>query len=200
LEADKRFSEFNHRFAGMFVIFAGLLGLSEPLIARRFPSFGYLWAAFFFIPGVYLFLWSDPESWPVGNQTLWHVITVNHQVLQHKIFSFILLVLGIVEFQRVRKRLQSFWAVSLFPALAAAGAVLLLFHSHPMPPGTSMSAAEHLSMEKVEHQHFSFASVGFGIALSKAAVDSGRFNVRVMRNIHALLMVSLGILLMLYTE
>jgi hypothetical protein len=31
-------------------------------------------------------------------------------------------------------------------------------------------------------------------------VDSGRFNVRVMRNIHAVLMVSLGILLMLYTE
>src|SRR4051794_34024825 len=97
LEADKRFSEFNHRFAGVFVILAGLLALSEPLIAKRFQSFGYLWAAFFFMPGVYLFFWSDPESWPVGNQTLWHVITVNHQVLQHKIFSIILLVLGVVE-------------------------------------------------------------------------------------------------------
>ena len=200
LEADKRFSEFNHRFAGLFVLFAGLLTLWEPLIAKRLAFVRYLWAAFFFIPGLYLFFLSDPESWPVGNQTLYHVITVNHQVLQHKIFSIILLVLGIVEFLRVHKQLRSLWAVGLFPALAAAGAVLLLFHPHPAPPGVPMDHAAHLAMQKIEHQHLGFAAVGFGIALSKAAVDLGRFNTRLMRSIFALLMVSLGILLLTYTE
>ncbi len=55
-------------------------------------------------------------------------------------------------------------------------------------------------MQKIEHQHFGFAAVGFGIALSKAALDLGRFNTLLMRNIFALLMFSLGLLLLTYTE
>jgi hypothetical protein len=200
LDADKRFSEFNHRIAGVFVMLAGLFTLLEPFVSKRVGFVRYLWATFFFIPGVYLFFLSDPESWPVGPQTLQYVITSNHQVLQHKIFSLILLTLGAVEFLRVRYDLKSVWAIGLFPVLAAAGAVLLLFHSHPMAPGTEMDPAEHLSMIKIEHQHLGFAAVGFGIALSKAATDWGRSHTGVMRNIFAVLLVMLGLLLLAYTE
>ncbi len=200
LEEDKRFSEFNHHLAGLFVMLAGLLTLFGSSLARRIGFVRYLWAAFFFIPGVYLFFLSDPESWPVGSQTLQYVITSNHQVLQHKVFSLILLVLGVVEFLRVRYDLNSPWAVGLFPALAATGALLLLFHPHPMPPGTEMDPAEHLSMMKVERQHLGFAAVGFGIALSKAAADWGRFHTRLMRNLFAALLALLGLLLLAYTE
>jgi hypothetical protein len=199
IEADKRFSEFNHRFAGLFVMLAGLLTLLEPLLAKRFSFIRYLWFLFFLIPGMYLFVLSDDESWPVGSQTLKYVITTNHQVLQHKIFALLLLALGIVEFLRVRKRLQSLWSVALFPALAAAGAILLLFHQHPDPTG-AMDAHGHLLMQKVEHQHLGFAIVGFGIALSKAGLDWGRWNQRWMRNIFAVLMMVLGMLLLAYTE
>ena len=200
LEADKRFSEFNHRFAGIFVMLAGLLTLSEPLFVKRLGFVRYLWAFFFLMPGLYLFFFSDPEAWPFGQQTLHHVITVNHQVLQHKVFSLILLTLGVVEFLRVRYDLKSVWAMALFPALAASGAILLLFHAHPMPPGIAMDPEAMRSMNKVEHQHLGFATVGVGIALSKAATDWGRFNTRLARNIFAILLVTLGLLLLTYTE
>ena len=200
LKADKRFSEFNHRFAGLFVLLAGLVTMLQSELAKRIPLIRYLWFLFFLIPGIYLFILSDDESWPVGSQTLRYVITSNHQVLQHKIFALLLLGLGIVEFLRVRNELRSVWAVALFPALAASGAMLLLFHSHPGPPGAAMDAAAHLVMQNADIQHLEFAVVGFGIALSKAAVDSGRCNARVARIIFALFMVLLGILLLAYTE
>lgn len=199
-EADKRFSEFNHRFAGIFVMLAGLLTLLAYGYSKRAPLLRYLWAAFFFIPGVYLFIYSDPESWPVGDQTLYHVITVNHQVLQHKIFALLLLALGIVEFLRVYKNLRALWTVAAFPILAGAGALLLLFHPHPMAPGMEMDHAAHLSMMHVEHQHWGFSAVGFGIALSKAIVDGSATERRVWRNIFALLLVTLGVLLLFYSE
>lgn len=200
IEADKRFSEFNHRFAGIFVMLAGLVTLAEPLLAARFAFVRYLWAFFFFAPGAYLMVLSDPESWPVGPQTLHYVITSNPQVLQHKVFSLILLTLGVVEFLRVHYDLKTLWSVVLFPTLAAAGAVLLLFHPHPMPPGMVMDVEATRSMNKIEHEHLGFATVGFGIAISKAATDWGRYNTRLMRNIFAILMVTLGLLLIAYTE
>ena len=93
----KRFSEFNHRFAGLFVLLIGILTVAEPRLAARFGFVRYLWSVFFLIPGSYLFFFSDPESWPVGSQTLYYVITSNAQVLQHKIFSLLLLGLSAVE-------------------------------------------------------------------------------------------------------
>jgi hypothetical protein len=198
LEADKKFSEFNHRFAGIFVLLVGFLALIEPRLAQRTPWVRYLWSLLFFAPGVYLMIWSDPESWPTGNQTLGYVITQNLEVLQHKIFSLILLGLGVVEFIRVRKSAPSIWLSSIFPVLAGMGALLLLFHVHGGHDQMTMEA--HLSMQKIEHQHFAFATTGFGIALSKAFADVGAFRPRLMRNLFAILMVVLGILLITYTE
>jgi hypothetical protein len=147
----------------------------------------------FFAPGLYLMIWSDPESWPTGNQTLSYVITQNLEVLQHKIFSIILLGLAAVEFVRVRKNAASVWLSSIFPTLAGAGALLLLFHVH----GGEMTMA---AMEKIQKQHIGFAVTGFGIALSKAFADVGRFQPRLMRNLFAVLMAVLGLLLLFYSE
>lgn len=199
LEADKRFSEFNHRFAGIFVLLVGLLALLEPRLAERMGWVRYLWSLLFFLPGLYLFIWSDPESWPVGSQTLHHVLTQNTQVLQHKIFSLLLLGLGTVEFIRVRKNLRSVWVAALFPILAAIGALLLFYHS-PLSHAGGMNESAHRAMQKVEQQHIGFAIVGFGIALSKAFADRGRFHPRLMRNLFAVLMIVLAVLLLTYTE
>jgi len=198
-EASKRFSEFNHRFAGLFVMLMGILTLLEPRLARRFGGIRYLWSVLFLIPGVYLFFFSDPESWPFGAQSLHYVITSNMQVLQHKIFSILLLGLSVVEYFRVKNKLQGLWTAALFPALAAAGAALLFFHS-PAAHAGDMSGAAHPAMQKIQHQHVGFAVVGFGIALSKGAVDWGRFHPRLMRYVFAALMMVLGVQLLLYTE
>ena len=199
LEADKRFSEFNHRFAGVFVLLIGLLAILEHRLAQQIRWIRYLWFWLFFLPGLYLLIWSDPESWPTGNQSLHYVITQNHQVLQHKIFSLLLLGLGVVEFVRVKKNLRSVWVSSIFPILAGIGALLLLYHS-PQSHAAGMGASAHLAMEKIEHQHVGFAMAGFGIAVSKALADLGRFHPRFMRNLFAVLMMVLAMLLITYTE
>jgi hypothetical protein len=176
----------------------GLLAMIEPRIAARHRWARYLWSALFFAPGVYLMIWSDPESWPTGNQTLYYVATQNLEVLQHKIFAVILLGLAAVEFIRVRRSASSIWLSSVFPTLAGLGALLLLFHVHG--GHDEMTAEAHATMLKIEHQHIGFASTGFGIALSKAFADVGRFRPRLMRNLFAVLMVVLGLLLLFYTE
>ncbi|HEY3228394.1 MAG TPA: hypothetical protein VGJ87_04185 [Roseiflexaceae bacterium] len=194
-EADKRFSEFNHRFAGTFILLLGLLALLEPALAERAPSVRYLWAVFFFIPGLYLLFFSDPESWPLGSQTLSYVMTRNREVLQHKTFSLLLLGLAVVEFLRVQRRLSGVWAAALFPVLAGAGALLLLLHS---PQAHAASA--HEAMRKIEHQHLEFAAAGLGAILAKAVAELGNFHPRWMRRIFAGLLSLLGVLLLLYTE
>jgi len=200
LEADQRFSEFNHRFAGVFILLIGLLTIFEPRLAARFGWLRYLWSFLFFAPGVYLLIWSDPESWPIGDQTLAYVITQNLQVLQHKVFSMILLGLGVVEFVRVRRKVPSVWLSSIFPALAGLGALLLLFHPHATDVGMGMDAESHLAMMKIQRQHVGFAVSGFGIAVSKAVSDVGRFRPGLMRNLFAVFMVLLAVLLITYTE
>lgn len=198
-EADKRFSEFNHRFAGIFVFLVGVVALLQPSLARRFGVIRYLWVFLFLIPGVYLLFFSDPESWPIGNQTLYYVVTENRQVLQHKIFSLVLLALSAVEYFRVRGKLQALWTAFLFPACAGAGAALLLWHS-PQAHAAGMDPVAHLTMLKIAGQHVHFAVVGFGIAISKALGDTGRFHPRLMRILFAALMLVLGFLLITYTE
>ena len=198
-EADKRFSEFNHRFSGIFVFLVGIVALLQPLLARRFGVIRYLWFFLFLIPGVYLLFFSDPESWPIGNQTLYYVITENMQVLQHKIFSLVLLALSAVEYFRVRGKLQALWTTFLFPAFAGAGAALLLWHS-PQSHAAGMDPAAHQAMLAIENQHIHFAVVGFGIAISKAIADTERFHPRLMRILFAALMLVLGLLLITYTE
>lgn len=198
-EADKRFSEFNHRFAGIFVFLVGVVALLQPSLARRFGVIRYLWVVLFLIPGVYLLFFSDPESWPIGNQTLYYVVTENMQVLQHKIFSLVLLALSAVEYFRVGGKLQALWTAFLFPAFAGAGAALLLWHS-PQSHAAGMDPAAHQAMLAIEDQHVYFAVVGFGIAISKAVADTGRFHPRLMRILFAALMLVLGLLLITYTE
>ena len=198
-KADKEFSEFNHWFSGVFVFLVGVVALLQPYVARRFRAIRYLWTFLFLIPGVYLLLLSDPESWPTGNQTLYYVVTENMQVLQHKIFSLILLALSAVEFFRVRGKLQALWTAFLFPAFAAAGAGLLFFHS-PAAHAAFMDAGAHQTMMQVQHQHIQFGLTGFGIAISKAVADTERFHPRWMQVIFAVLMLVLGLLLMTYTE
>lgn len=198
IEADKRFSEFNHRMAGFFVLLVGLLSLVEVKLSQKLPWARYFWSFLFFIPGVYLLIWSDPESWPTGNQTLSYVINHNMQVLQHKLFALLLLGLSAVEYVRIRRQLQSVWVSSIFPVLAAAGALLLLYHDPTAHADTGPDA--HATMMAVQHQHVNFALAGFAIALTKGIADVGRFKPRLFRNLFAVMMVILAGMLLTYAE
>lgn len=195
--ADKQESEFNHHLAGLFVILAGIFILSESYVARRWPLARYAWPTCFLAAGFFVLIFSDTEIWPFGPQSPWYAITHNAEDLQHKIFSIILLAIGYVELQRARGRLQARWAVWLFPAVGVTGATLLLFHTH----GGDMQAPHAMeTMEHIQRQHHWFAATGLGVALANGLAGTPQKWQQFFKKTWPLLLITLGALLIHYTE
>jgi putative copper resistance protein D len=162
--ADKQESEFNHHLAGFFIFLAGMLLLVQERLVPRWPLARYAWPLCFFISGLFVFVFSDTELWPWGNQSLFYALSHEPEDLQHKVFAIILLALGVVEFQRLLGRWKAPWLPWTFPALSLVGAVLLLFHSHA--GGMHGPNAMRL-MERIQSQHRWYASIGFAIVVTK---------------------------------
>lgn len=123
--ADIAWSEYNHHWAGIFVVAIGLLALLNQAGVRWARH----WPLLFVGLAVFLFLRSDPEVWPLGEQPFWESFR-DVEVLQHRVFVVLLLAFAWFEW-RVRAR---DWgdrrAALVFPLLCAAGGILLLTHSH----------------------------------------------------------------------
>lgn len=194
---DKRESEFNHRLAGVLVFLAGIFILFQDRLQSRWPAMRYAWPLCFLLSGLFVFVFSDTELWPFGYKNWWTGVFGNLEVLQHKIFALLLLSVGIIELRRAAGVLRAAWSAWVFPVLAFAGSVLLLFHVH----GGGMHGPDAMStMEHIQMQHFSYAAAGAGIALSKGLADAPLPGRRVFRILWPLLMMVLGVLLMTYTE
>jgi copper resistance protein D len=197
LLVDKRESEFNHHLAGFLVLLAGLFILAQDRLAARWPGVRFVWPSCFLLAGLFLLLFSDTEMWPVGRQTPWFALTDSVEVVQHKIFSIVLLVLGYIELQRARGKFKSPWLAWIFPVLAGLGAMLLLFHKHR----AGMHGANHMAvMEHIQRQHRAYAATGVGIAVSKGLSDMNWPSRQFFSRLCGLLMILLGILLMFYSE
>jgi hypothetical protein len=194
---DKKESEFNHHLAGFFVLLAGIFILFEEPFMSRWPAVRYALPLCFLLSGIFVFIFSDTELWPFGPKNWWTGVFGNLEVLQHKTFAVILLTVGVIEARRARGVLRAAWSAWVFPALAFAGSVLLLFHVH----NAGMRGANAMgTMERIQMQHFSYAAAGVGIAVSKALSDAPLKGRRVFRVLWPLCMISLGVLLMLYVE
>jgi putative copper resistance protein D len=197
LLADKKESEFNHHLAGFFVILAGVFILAEGTLTRRWSFLRFAWPACFLLSGLFLLVFSDTELWPFGPQSWWYGLTNHLEVLQHKSYAVILLVLGILEVQRARGVSKSIWAKWLFPVLACFGSAMLLFHEHH----TGMHGADHMTtMTRIQAQHQSFAATGFGIGVFKGLSELPSRWQAMFAKLWALPMIVLGVLLMRYTE
>ena len=197
LLADKRESEFNHHFAGLLILLAGIFLLAEGTIRERWPLVRYAWPLCFLLSGLFVLVWSDTELWPFGPQSWYFGLTHHPEVLQHKVFAILLLALGVIELERTRGALKSVWSGWVFPALGVIGSSMLFFHQHR----AGMHGANHMEiMQRIQSEHFSFAISGFGIALSKGLSET-RFAWKAFfaQLFPALLMV-LGALLMVYVE
>jgi len=195
--ADKRESEFNHRLAGLLLIVAGVLIFWESRLAERWPLVCYIWPMCFLAGGLFLLVFSDTEIWPFGPQTPWYALTHNTEDLQHKIFSVILLAIGYVELQRARGKLRSSWATWVFPTVGVAGAIMLLFHVH----GGDMQAPHAMeTMEHIQKQHRWFAATGLGVALTNGLAGTPRKWQQFFKKMWPLLLMTLGFLLIQYTE
>jgi len=208
-EQDRAFSEFNHHLAGFFLLAIGIFAFLSRA-TKKLSFLGTVWPFFFILPGMYLAFMSDPDVWPMGTQSWLQAAEVNPEAAQHKIYAALLLALGVLEFQRSRRRLGKFLATWSFPVLAIFGAVLLFFHQHHGAAGEEMmhtmpgmNLSDHImsgSMMKIQKEHFWFSMVGFGVTLLKFLADGNFWKRAFVPYLWPVCMSALGILLLLYAE
>jgi hypothetical protein len=155
------YSEFNHRFAGLFVLLFGLTELGHGL-RYRLP----FWTRLVLpgglgIIGAYLLVWSDHEAWPIGPLSFAQTFSGQHpEIIQHKFYGVFGSLAAVSEtLRRIGWAQHPVWAVPLV-VLGLIGAVLLFVHSHGNHPGNHMIALHHALL----------GSLGMGAAVSSAMV------------------------------
>jgi putative copper resistance protein D len=123
---DRKWSEYNHHWAGLIVFLAGLLAF-----ASRFP--GMRWARFWPLAfgglSVFILLRADPENWPVGPRPFWASFSAP-DVLAHRAAAFLILCFAVFECAVQAGKLRARWAALIFPTMCAIGAAVLLTHNH----------------------------------------------------------------------
>ncbi len=124
---ERAWSEYNHHWAGIFVLTMGVLGCLERLGVRAARH----WPLVFFGMAAFMFVRNDPRAWPLGPAGFWESFTLP-DVLQHRTFVLLVVAFGIFEWMvRTERLARRPWGY-VFPLLCAAGGGLLLTHSHAM--------------------------------------------------------------------
>jgi len=126
--ADIAWSEYNHHWAGLIVLGAGLLASLACVPAARWARH---WPLVFLALAVFLFLRSDPENWPLGPRSFWQSFAVA-EVMQHRLFTLLVVIFAIFEWGVRNGRIASLHATLVFPAVCAVGGALLLTHTHSL--------------------------------------------------------------------
>lgn len=150
--ADIAWSEYNHHWAGLFVVAVGLLALLNQAGMRAARH----WPLVFLGLGVFLFIRSDPEAWPLGHIGFWESLR-DVEVLQHRFYVVLIAAFAWFEW-RVRTGRASGGAALVFPLLCATGGVLLLTHTHAIA-----NIREQLLIE-ITHTPLALAGIAAGWA------------------------------------
>ncbi|MDO9106474.1 MAG: CopD family protein [Methylovulum sp.] len=138
-EAATAWSDYNHNIAGIFLTTMSFFAMLS--YVKRLPSafsgleryVVYLtryWPIGFVGLGIFLFFRSDAETWPLGPIGFWESTFNNGEVLQHRIATLLVFVLGLIELIARMPRNQNSRLPYFFPILAAFGGLMLLTHSH----------------------------------------------------------------------
>ncbi len=188
-DEDRAYSELNHHIAGVFVLLAGGLALLAAANNDRFLWARYGWPGLFFFLGVFLLLRHDPESWPRGWLSLQESLG-DVQIVQHMLFTCIVLAIGIVEWLRHRGTLtHSMWGL-IFPALAVSAAFMLFAHKHGEGP----------SADKIYRHHSIMAVSGIIAMIAKVLDDTGVIKEKFGSYTWSGLIMFVGLMLLLYSE
>ena len=124
---ERAWSEYNHHWAGFFVVLMGLGAIAERLGVRRARH----WPLVFLGLAAFLFVRNDPKAWPLGPTGFWESLMLP-DVLQHRVFVLLVVAFGVFEWAvRTGRLAPRPWAY-VFPLLCAVGGGLLLTHSHAM--------------------------------------------------------------------
>ena len=124
---DRAWSEYNHHWAGLIVLTAGLLAL-----LGRYQRFKWAqhWPLLFIGLAVFIVLRADPENWPLGPRSFWGSFSAP-DVLEHRTYALLITGVAIFEWAVETNRIKWQSASYIFPLLCAAGGALLMTHSHP---------------------------------------------------------------------
>jgi putative copper resistance protein D len=125
-DTDKAWSEYNHHWAGLIVLIAGVLALLSRHRTMRWARF---WPLTFAGLAVFILLRADPENWPLGPRPFWQSFAAP-DVLQHRVGALLIVVFAAFECAVQAGKLRARWATYVFPAMCGLGAALLLTHEH----------------------------------------------------------------------
>src|SRR6202051_2451127 len=197
LAADKRESEFNHPLAGFFVVLAGIFLLAAPRLSARWPNIRYAWPVCFLLAGIFVLVFSDTELWPFGPQSWFYGVSKHMEVLQHTSFALILLAGGVIALLRAGGSLKAVGGGWVFPVVAIAGSIILLFHEHR----GGMHGAGHMErMARIQSEHHSYTAAGFVIGLTKGLSEIKTNWQPLFNKLWPSIMIVLGVGLMFYVE
>jgi putative copper resistance protein D len=127
-EGDIAWSEYNHHWAGMIVLAAGLLAVLGRNSRMRWARH---WPLAFIGLAVFLLIRADPENWPLGPNGFWESFS-SADVLQHRLFVVLILGFSFFEWGIRTGRVKWKPAALVFPLVCAAGGALLLTHTHAL--------------------------------------------------------------------
>jgi putative copper resistance protein D len=186
--ADIAWSEYNHHWAGIFVLLIGLLALLNQAglkLARH-------WPLVFLGLAVFLFLRSDPEVWPMGTIGFWASLR-DVEVLQHRFFVILTTLFAFFEWRVRAGGWTNKRAALVFPLVTAIGGAALLTHSHAIA-----NVKEALLIE-LTHTPLALAGIAAGWARWLEIRLDGRAG-RVAGWIWPLCFVLVGAILLIYRE
>jgi putative copper resistance protein D len=150
---DIMWSQYNHHWAGLFVLLMGALALANQ--GRIAPGLTRHWPLILLGLAVFLFLRSDPETWPLGEEGFWESFR-DVEVVQHRTFVALIVVFGLFEWRVRVGGLAETRATLVFPLLTALGGALLLTHQHAIA-----NVKDQLLIE-LTHTPLALASVAAG--------------------------------------
>jgi putative copper resistance protein D len=125
-DTDRKWSEYNHHWAGLIVIAAGVLAFLSHFRRLRWARF---WPLTFAGLSIFILLRADPENWPLGPRPFWASFSAP-DVLQHRAAAVLVLGFAVFECAVQAGKLHARWAPMIFPLMCALGAAVLLTHNH----------------------------------------------------------------------
>jgi len=126
MTAGESWSEYNHDISGVFLVIMAIVAMIGHVGHARWTRH---WPLGFIGLGLFLFLRSDPQTWPLGPEPFWLSFT-HAEVLQHRLATALTFVIGGIEWRARAPRAAGTRLPYIFPFLCLAGGLLLLTHSH----------------------------------------------------------------------
>lgn len=153
---DQAWSEYNHHWAGIVVLAAGVFACCASIAQRRWPHNWFRnWPLLFIGLAVFILLRADADAWPLGPRSFWKSFAES-EVLEHRFFVLLITAFAFFEWAVETGRLRSRRAAFIFPVLCALGGALLMTHTH------NLGAMKDETLAEVSHSAIALLGVTAG--------------------------------------